>query len=113
MFLNSTPKEFDVSPIGLSQDQYLRNLKLLDYNVNYYGFLESKEYEDFYTSLEGKTLTQVMYESPYFGTFVSSAYAGLDRLYEAYKARLRADKETSSISPLLILAAAAAFFFAG
>jgi hypothetical protein len=125
MFLNSCPGELP-DPIGLSIDQYERNQKLIDYNVDYYGFLCTKEYKDFYKSLEGKTLTQDMYESPYFGLFVSSAYAGLDRLYESYKSNLPVDllmpdpnvkrvtTTTSTISPALILAAAAAaFFFAG
>ena len=117
MFLNSCPGE-PPDPIGLSQDQYERNQKLIDYNVEYYGFLCTEEYKDFYKSLEGKTLTQDMYESPYFGSFVSSAYAGLDRLYETYRKNFVGEKETSpiktstsTISPALILAAAAAAFF--
>jgi len=125
MFLNSCPGEPPES-IGLSLDQYDRNQKLIDYNVEYYGFLCTKEYKDFYKSLEGKILTQDMYESPYFGSFVSSAFAGLDKLYEIYRMKfvdlndikhgmvvIDRSPASTGISPMLILAAAAAAFFIG
>jgi hypothetical protein len=98
--------------------------KLLDQDVNYYGFLESKEHDNWMKSIEGQMLTSDIYESPYFGMMPSGAYRELDRVYEAYKISLGVDKKVfidprerenfgGGISPALILAAAAAFFFAG
>ena len=92
---------------------------LIDKNVNYYGFLESKEYSDWMKSIEGQMLTMDAYDSPYFGFQSSGAYAGLDRLYESYKSNIFAPDPnvktgtTGGINPALILAVAAAFFFAG
>ena len=85
---------------------------LIDKNVNYYGFLESKEYSDWMKSIEGQVLTMDTYDSPYFGFQGSGAYAGLDRLYESYKSNVKTGT-TGGINPALILAVAAAFFFAG
>ena len=106
---------------------------LIDQDVNYYGFLESKEYSDWMKSIEGQMRTMDAYDSPYFGFQGSGAYAGLDRLYENYKSNLLIEKNpiriiepeifapdpnvktgtTGGINPALILAVAAAFFFAG
>jgi hypothetical protein len=97
---------------------------LIDQDVNYYGFLKSTEYNNWMKSIEGQMLTMDVYDSPYFGFQGSGAYAGLDRLYEAYKSNLpiditqpdpnvkRVTSTTSTINPLLILAAAA-FFIGG
>lgn len=106
---------------------------LIDQDVNYYGFLQSTEYNNWMKSIEGQMLTMDIYDSPYFGMQGSGAYASLDRLYESYKSNLLIEKNpiriigpeifapdpnvktgtTGGINPALILAVAAAFFFAG
>jgi len=103
--------------------------KLLDQDVDYYGFLESKEFNNWMESIKGQTRTMETYDSPYFGLQSNSAYRELDRIYETYKARfvdlddirqpvtviteLKRTDASPGISPVLILAAAAAFFIAG
>ena len=106
---------------------------LIDQDVNYYGFLQSTEYNNWMKSIEGQILTSDIYDSPYFGFQGSGAYADLDRVYENYKSNLLIEKNpiriigpeifapdpnvkkgtTGGINPALILVAAAAFFFAG
>ena len=113
---------------------------LIDQDVNYYGFLKSTEYNNWMKSIEGQVLTMDIYDSPYFGFQGSGVYADLDKVYEAYRERfvglddikqpvdetgryeahmrqLKAEadakilaQQNTGISPLLILAAAAAFF---
>ena len=58
---------------------------LIDQDVNYYGFLQSTEYNNWMKSIEGQMLTMDIYDSPYFGFQGSGVYAGLDKVYEAYK----------------------------
>lgn len=99
---------------------------LIDQDVDYYGFLTSDEFKASQDYLIGY-LSMDVYVSPYFGQG-SGAYRELDKVYEAFKSKVLssdarpmgltaeqyyAKRETSGISPALILAAAAAFFFAG
>ena len=102
---------------------------LIDQDVNYYGFLQSTEYNNWMKSIEGKMLTMDVYDSPYFGFQGSGVYADLDKVYEAYRQRfvglddikqpvtvvteIKRTEASPGISPLLILAAAAAAFFIG
>ena len=98
---------------------------LIDQDVNYYGFLESKEYSDWIKSIEGQTVPMDIYYSPYFGMQSSGVYRELDNVYEDYrqsvKSSLSIEKDptrvvktgtTGGVNTALILAAAA-FFFAG
>ena len=123
MFLNKTPKE---------------RIGLVDQDVDYYGFLTSDEFKGIQDYLIGY-LPMDVYDSPYFGQG-SGAYRELDKVYEAYRAKfvnrvfpgedldelklnrvfpsedldeLKRTDASAGISPALILAAAAAFFFAG
>lgn len=66
---------------------------LTDFGLNYYGFLESKEYSDWMKSIEGQMLTSDTYDSPYFGFQSSGAYRELDLIYEAYRAKYLASFE--------------------
>lgn len=147
MFLNKTPIQitksdgtvFDMCPpgsmmvdgvcVGVGNPEIVKQLerdqKLLDYNVDYYGFFQSTEYDNWMESIKGKTLTMDMYDSPYFGMQSSGAYRELDRVYEAYKSqidlldpnlitkRVTTTTTASTINPMLILAVAAAAFFIG
>ena len=150
MFLNKTPIQitesdgvFEMCPpgsmlvdgvcVGVGNPDALKRLerdqKLLDYNVDFYGFFQSTEYDNWMESIKGQTLTMDMYDSPYFGMQSSGAYRELDRIYEAYRARfvdlddirqpvtviteLKRTDASPGISPMLILAAVAAYFIAG
>ena len=111
MFLNKTPIQTN----------------LVDQDVDYYGFLTSEEFKGIQDYLIGY-LPMDIYDSPYFGQG-SGAYRELDKVYEAYRQRfvglddirqpvtviseLKRTDASAGISPALILAAAAAFFFAG
>ena len=108
MFLNKTPVQTN----------------LVDQDVDYYGFLTSDEFKATQDYLIGY-LAMDVYDSPYFGQG-SGAYRELDKVYEAYRAKfvnrvfpgedldeLKRTDASAGISPALILAAAAAFFFAG
>ena len=113
MFLNETR----------SKDQYFETPKLIDQDVDYYGFLKSKEYKNIEDYVM-QYMPMDVYDSPYFG-LGSGAYREMDRVYEAYKSELpidilqpdpnvkRVTTTSAGTSPALILAAAAAFFFAG
>ena len=96
---------------------FLNSSILQDPAINYYGFLDSKEYTDWIESIKDQTLTTDIYDSPYFGLMPSSAYRQMDLIYEAYLTDkgIKVQPKTTSpgINPMLILAAAAAFFFAG
>jgi hypothetical protein len=138
MFLNSSPLQFTPRAIYGAD-----RASLTDNDVNYYGFLESKEYQEVYeTVLMQPVQSMDVYDSPYFGQG-SGAYRELDKVYETYRQRfvdlndtvfdkeefLRGQQKTQEkfneylksqekqlnpgINPALILAAAAAFFFAG
>lgn len=125
MFLSESPSTEDycntAQPVGLTLAENERLRKLKDNDVNYYGFICSQAYLDWHKSIEGKILTSDIYDSPYFGMQPSGAYADLDKVYEAYKLQLKINQPyikevittSAGISPTLILAAAAAFFFAG
>jgi len=95
---------------------FLNSSIVQDPAINYYGFLDSKEYTNWVKSIEGQTLTTDIYDSPYFGLMPSGAYREMDLIYEAYltdKGISIQSKTTSpGINPALLLAAAA-FFFAG
>lgn len=123
MFLNSTPLQY--SPRAF----YTIDNSLIDNDVNYYDFVKSKEYQEVYNnSLSSEIQTTEAYFSPYFGSG-HSGYRELDKVYEAYRQRfvglddirqpvtvigdLKRTDASAGISPALILAAAAAFFFAG
>ena len=123
MFLNSTPLQY--TPRAF----YAIDNSLIDNDVNYYDFQKSKEYQDVYDRiLSSEIQTMDVYVSPYFGQG-SGAYRELDRIYEAYRARfvdlddirqpvtviteLKRTDASPGISPMLILAAVAAYFIAG
>jgi hypothetical protein len=124
MFLNSTPRQYTPRAI-FGPDR----ASLTDNDVNYYGFLQSKEYDEVYEAVLMQPVQSMdVYDSPYFGQG-SGAYRELDKVYEAYRQRfvglddirqpvtvvseLKRTDASAGISPALILAAAAAFFFAG
>jgi hypothetical protein len=69
---------------------------LTDFGVNYYGFLESKEYKDIEDYVM-QYMPMDVYDSPYFG-LGSGAYREMDRVYEAYRAKYLASfKEPKKI----------------
>ena len=100
---------------------------LIDQDVDYYGFLASQEFKNLQDYIM-QYMPMDVYVSPYFGQG-SGAYRELDKVYEAYRQRfvglddirqpvtvigdLKRTVASAGISPALILAAAAAFFFAG
>ena len=123
MFLNLSPPNY--TPRAF----FVVDNSLIDNDVKYYDFENSKEYQEVYNnSLSSEIQTAEAYSSPYFGQG-SSAYRELDKVYEAYRQRfvglddirqpvtvigdLKRTDASAGISPALILAAAAAFFFAG
>ena len=111
MFLNRTPEQTN----------------LVDQDVDYYGFFTSDEFKGLQDYLIGY-LAMDVYDSPYFGQG-NGAFRELDKVYEAHRQRfvglddirqpvtvigdLKRTDASAGISPALILAAAAAFFFAG
>ena len=124
MFLNSSPREFTPRAIYGSD-----RASLTDNDVNYYGFLDSKEYQEVYKNVLMQPVQSIdVYDSPYFGQG-NGAYRELDKVYEAYRQRfiglddirqpvtviseLKRTDASAGISPALILAAAAAAFFIG
>jgi len=97
----------------------------VDQDVDYYGFLTSDEFKATQDYLIGYQALDV-YESPYFGQG-SGAYRELDKVYEAFKSKVLsrdarpmgltaeqyAKQRSLGVSPMFILVAIAAFFFAG
>jgi len=82
MFLNSSILQYTPRAIYGSD-----KARLTDNNYNYYGFLESKEYQDVYDRvLSSPILTMDVYNSPYFGEG-NGGYRELDRVYEEYRAK--------------------------
>lgn len=109
MFLNESPKEY--TPRAF----FVVDNSLIDNDVKYYDFQKSKEYQDVYNNvLSSEIQTTEAYFSPYFGSG-NGAYRELDKVYEAYRQRFvgMGDTRQAGINPALILAAAAAYFFAG
>jgi len=108
----------------LNEIKYFETPVLIDQDVNYYGFLESKEYKD----IEDYVMQYDplgAYNSPYFG-LGGEGYRKMDQVYEAYRQRVKSSLSTEKdptrvvktgttggVNTALILAAAAAAFFIG